>query len=447
MSYEYLPQNPNDPNDPYNRAAEQKLAGVYFYDPVSVEAAMHYVDEVSSSWILDPSVVTVEQPANQEELLENLDLMLSSYEDGEQLAALLTLNIAVSKNIAGREGFNFGVIKIKTGFDMKMVDTSELTNSEYYNLYRKSLSEAEYISDADQPNVMITGLLMATGAQLIRDDVSERGGGMYIRVYKGMLEGEPVYFTENIIPHLADNEKGGIILRRSFFVESEQAARFSLNTLSAEDEDVLKSIGVEIPRTYSSDYNSETFPTRSSMIETIKLYAAMNPLGNDNIRKFAELDQSENIVAREAEIKAEERSQLLLQQNQRDIEEEIIIVKFRDLGRSEKFIQNYRDELSRMKKAELIRGRLFPHHTGYVRFEALTEPAQADSIDIGIGTGFEQGSWVSVLRSSGEIEHDWTFMGIDRESGLAIVATIDEVSGEHLTKRITLDELKKFNSH
>lgn len=96
-----------------------------------------------------------------------------------------------------------------------------------------------------------------------------------------------------------------------------------------------------------------------------------------------------------------------------------------------------------MKEAEIERGRLSPHQAGFVRFEALSKPDQ--ELDMGVGSGFEQGDWVTLQRSFGEVEHQWTFMGIDPATGMAEVAAFDEEAGDRLSKSYSLDELRKFN--
>lgn len=139
-----------------------------------------------------------------------------------------------------------------------------------------------------------------------------------------------------------------------------------------------------------------------------------------------------------------ELAELKNQQAERDKQEEVAISNFKAHGATKQQIEAYRDEIARMKQAELKRGRLYPHQAGFVRFEALSKPDQ--ELDMGVGTGFEQGDWVTVQRSSGEVEHQWTFMGIDSNTGYAEVARLDEETGDRLSKSYTVDELKKLNS-
>lgn len=138
-----------------------------------------------------------------------------------------------------------------------------------------------------------------------------------------------------------------------------------------------------------------------------------------------------------------ELTELRKQQSERDKQDEITISNFRAHGATEQQIQGFREDVARMKEAELMRGRLFPHQAGFARFEALSKPSQ--ELDMGVGSGFEQGDWVTVQRSSGEVQHQWTFMGIDPTTGLAEVAAFDEETGDRLSKSYSLDELRKLN--
>ncbi len=136
--------------------------------------------------------------------------------------------------------------------------------------------------------------------------------------------------------------------------------------------------------------------------------------------------------------------ELQQKQAERDKFEDNVISNFVAHGAIEAQIQAHREIMARMKNAELKRGRLFPHQAGFVRFEALAEPERAGSLDIGIGSGYEQGDWVNVRRSSGEIEHQWTFMGVDYRTGLSRVAGFDEHGGR-MYKDYPLTELDKLN--
>ena len=65
---------------------------------------------------------------------------------------------------------------------------------------------------------------------------------------------------------------------------------------------------------------------------------------------------------------------------------------------------------------------------------------------MGVSSGFEQGDWIKVQRTSGKVEHQWVFMGIRKDTGLALVASFDE-QGRRMYKDYPLDDLKKLNPH
>lgn len=434
MSQEQFPQPEQQPPLEHGQVESN-----FNKDASVVQEALRYVNEVAPTWVLEPTEVTVEQPADQEELVGNLDSMLGSQQDGEKLQARLQGNLAAVRQMQSQpEHYGFSRLGIKAGYNLNDLRQpgDNLTKEEYETLRDDSWPEREKVDDPEQTNVMVTGLLHATGAEVLRNDVGEDGG--IKRLYKGVLDGQPVYFEEMILPRIRGefdpNRETTTYLERTFNVVSEHTARHSLNTLSAEDADVLRSIGVEFPALYSPDYNPDTYPNRSRMIETLQLYAAMNPT--------AEVGH-QTTTQNNAEVTAEPLQELKDLQAERDRQEETVISNFRAHGATEEQIQSFRGDIARMKEAELKRGRLFPHQAGFARFEALSKTDQ--ELDMGVGSGFEQGDWVSVQRSSGEIEHQWTFMGIDPSTGLAEVAALDESTGDRLSKTYSLDELRKLN--
>lgn len=442
MSQEQFPQ----PEQPQQPPVEQgrELENSFVKDAANIHEALNYIDEVEPKWVLEPTEVTVEQPQDQEQLLGNLDHMLSSQEGGDKLSAMLQGNLAAIRSKIDAEGPGAAKLSLKAGFNMGELDTSGMSKAEYHKHRRNGSTTEEYIDDPDQPNVMLTGLLLATGAENIRDDVAE-GNGTGKRVYKGMLEGKPVYFTENILPRVVENEDGSksTILERSVWAETEQSARHSLNSLSETDADVLKSIGVEMPMIGSSEYNQETYPNRSRMIETLRLYAAMNPMSeNEPVQPHTEQATAETIPSYGMEITPGQVEVLKKQQAERDKQEEVVISNFRAHGATDEQIQGYRADIARMKDAELKRGRLFPHQSGFVRFETLSKPEQG--LGMGVGSGFEQGDDLLVQRTSGTVEGGWTFLGVDEKTGLAEVARFDE-TGNRLYKSYPLDDLRKLN--
>lgn len=435
MTQEQFPQ-PEQPQTPIEHG---QVESNFNKDHAAIQEALQYVNEVAPTWVLEPTEVTVEQPSNQEELINNLDSMLGSQQDGDKLQRHLQSNLAEARRMQGQpEHYGFGRLNIKAGYNLNDLRQpgDNLTREEYETLRDDSWPERETVEDPEQTNVMVTGLLHATGAEVLRSDIGEDGG--IKKVYKGMLDGQPVYFEEMVLPRIRGNfdpnRETTTHLERTFNVVSEYTARHSLNTLSAKDADVLRSIGVEFPALYSPDYNPDTYPNRSRMIETLQLYAVMNPTG-ENVQQVVTQDT--------VEAAHDPLSDLKTAQAERDKQEEVVISNFRAHGATEEQIQSFREDITRMKEAELKRGRLFPHQAGFVRFEALSKPDQ--ELDMGVGSGFEQGDWVTVQRSSGEMEHQWTFMGIDSNTGLVEVAAIDEETGDRLSKSYSLDELRKLN--
>lgn len=436
MAQEQFPQ-PEQPQQPIEQGQAENALNK---DAAAVNEALRYVNEVAPSWVLEPTEVTVEQPANQDEILGTLDTMLGSQQDGEKLQQHLKSNLAMIRAKQTQpEHSGFGRLNITAGYNLNDIrfEGDNLTKEEYETLRVDSSPELEIVDDPEQTNVMVTGLLHATGAEVLRSDVGEDGG--IKKIYKGMLDGQPVYFWERVLPRIRGehdpNRETKTYLERTFNVVSEQTARHSLNTLSAEDADVLRSIGVEMPPLYSPEYNPDTYPNRSRMVEILQLYAAMNPV--------AEVRQDAETIATKSEVVANPLEELKQAQAERDKQEEAVISNFRAHGATEEQIEKFQADITRMKEAELKRGRLFPHQVGFVRFEALSKPEQ--TLDMGVGSGFEQGDWVAVQRSSGEVEHQWTFMGIDPTTGLAEVAAFDEETGDRLSKSYSLDELRKLN--
>lgn len=252
-------------------------------DAAVINEALNYVNEVAPNWVLESTEVTVEQPVDQAEELRTLDTMLGSQQEGEKLQQHLKSNLAMIRSMQTQpERGGFSRLKIKAGYNLNDIrfKGDNLTKEEYETLRDDSWPWREAIDDQEQANVMVTGLLHATGAEVLRSDVGEDGG--IKKVHKGMLDGQPVYFEEMVLPRMrgenVTNRETKTYLERTFNVLSEHTARHALNTLSAKDADVLRSIGVELPPLYSPEYNPDTYPNRSRMIETLQLYAAMNPV-------------------------------------------------------------------------------------------------------------------------------------------------------------------------
>lgn len=268
-------------NHPQPEYRADKVVGPFDKDKSLIQAALSYVEEASSMWALEPTEVVVVQPEDQDELIANLDSMLGSHREGGQLQRYLQGNLAVIRSKQSRARFSDrSVLNIKAGYDMKNLryPGDNPTIEEYEVLGADVCPDREIVEDPDQTNIMVSGLLHATGANVIRDDLSEDGS--VVKIYKGMLERRPVYFEEAVIPRTVGRyEPEGesrTVLDRSFHVITENMARFILNELSALDAEVLRSIGVEPPDMNSTDLNPDTYLNRSRMIDTVRLYAAMN---------------------------------------------------------------------------------------------------------------------------------------------------------------------------
>jgi hypothetical protein len=123
-------------------------------------------------------------------------------------------------------------------------------------------------------------LLISTGAVTLRDDIADGNTGGD-RVYKGMLQGKPVYIAEKIRPHEQQNPDGTTQTEyvRTAWAETEQTAHHSLNALSDNDQAVLSSLGVEQPILGSAQDNIDNRMNRPRMAETINLYAATSVPG------------------------------------------------------------------------------------------------------------------------------------------------------------------------
>lgn len=277
MSSEHL--TPSSDSSRENLNAKGVETGEHFVkDEAAIQRAVEYVDRNESSWVLDPAGITVEQPDNQGELIHNLGHLLESKQDGDRLLSHLDENLShIRAQLSENVSMASGRIKIKAGFDLQSMDTKDLSRDEYNKLLTESFADQETIEDVDQPNLMLSGLLEATGAKLLRDDLAD-GNGAGRRVYKGVFESKPIYFVENISTSTHTNEDGTRTTRltRSVVTETEDMAQTTLDSLSENDVNVLRSIDVDLPMMGSSAYNPETYPTRSRMAETLRLYESMN---------------------------------------------------------------------------------------------------------------------------------------------------------------------------
>jgi hypothetical protein len=291
-------QQPPLPDQPQRPVGKAEVG--FNKEAAVINEALRYVNEVAPSWVLEPTEVTVEQPANQSELLNSLATMLGSQQDAEKLQQHLKGNLdSIRRKQAQPEYEGFASLNIVAGYNLNDVrfPGDNLTEEEYKTLHDNSESYSETVDDPEQTNVMITGLLHATNAKVLRTDIVE---GVIKKIYKGMLNGQPVYFEQSIVTRIRGaNDANGepkTILVRVFDVVSEKSARDDLNRLSTRDTDVLRSIGVEMPAQWSPEYNLDTYPNRSRMVETLQLYGAMNSVveaGQDASQNTSEAGSSE----------------------------------------------------------------------------------------------------------------------------------------------------------
>lgn len=248
-------------------------------DPVALQQALQYVDTEAPTWILEPTKKILEQPANQVELIRNLQTMLGTQQDGEERQRLMRANLVAMRGQQSSIGIGFSRLHLLPGYDLNALLQPDIpvSKKEYDMLYTHSLTHHEIIEDTAQPNVIITGLLLATGAKILREDEGQQGKEV---LYKGMFEGRPVYFEETVAVRKKKHLRSDGVettLERSFTVLSEEAARHSLNRLSDRDAEVLHSVGIQIPEPDSSNYDPSNHPNRSRMIEILRLLDMINP--------------------------------------------------------------------------------------------------------------------------------------------------------------------------
>lgn len=255
---------------------------IFINNPANLREFLQYFEDAVPTWVLEPTEITVEQPDNQEELIGELFKKLSSQQDGKKLQQQLQLNLYMLKDEQEHpeRPNSLSSLNIRAGHNLPddlRQPGHKRTREEREKSMIATWEDREKIKKPEQPNVMVTGLLRATGAEVLRNDIGE--DGHFRRIYKGMLDGQPVYFKEMIYSQEViwdfptdPNPEITTHLARIFYVLSEQTARDELSVLSAEDLDVLRSFG----------YHPDTYPDRSRMIEIIQsLYADMAPTGEN----------------------------------------------------------------------------------------------------------------------------------------------------------------------
>jgi hypothetical protein len=219
--------------------------------------ALSYVEGHEQQWAIDPADIKVEQPENQQELLENLEHMLSSLEHGEEWVKNLHSNLAGLKRVAGAKRFAGSAMYINYDKDDAGSMHGHLTDN------------------PEEPNPMVEGLLMATGAKTIRDDIAD-GNPDGLKIHKGMYEDSPVYFVEHIQDWriTAGRLEGTKYpnLSRGLSLYSEDEVRERLNYLSRKEAGILKAIGIET-KPVTIDLWDENHIDRPKLTGLIKQHA------------------------------------------------------------------------------------------------------------------------------------------------------------------------------
>jgi hypothetical protein len=258
--------------------AEREAQQEKVVDRERILAAQAYVEATAPKWVLEPAPVPVEEPADQAELLANFDSMVRAEPEGERIARLFQGNLESMAQKAESDDIGASKLHLKAGFPLG--DTSRMSREEYRQHMRDGSSDEEYTNDPNQPNMMLSALLISTGAVTLRDDIADGNTGGD-RVYKGMLKGKPVYIAEKIRPREQQNPDGTTQTEyvRTAWAETEQTAHHSLNALSDNDQAVLSSLGVEQPILGSAQDNIDNRMNRPRMAETINLYAATSVPG------------------------------------------------------------------------------------------------------------------------------------------------------------------------
>lgn len=256
--------------------SEYPRADPFNQDPGAVRAAAEYIEAFEPTWVLDPTTVFVEQPRNQEVLVANLSILLLSCSDGARLQDFLGGNMRAISALAEHDNYGSAVLHISAG-----VPPDELRASKIgvHELNASSLTSVEFIENADEQNMMLSGLLEVTGATVLRDDFAD-GNARGSRIYKGILSGQSVYLHEFIAPYDVECEGVTITrLRRSVWTESETAVRYSLGGLSARENQLFNSMGVELPAASDYTIHPETYIDRTRIGVIVRLYTSMLSAG------------------------------------------------------------------------------------------------------------------------------------------------------------------------
>jgi len=233
------------------------------------QQALKYVETAQPDWNLEPSEVEVTQPENQDQMLQALDSMAQE-EGGDLLARRQDANVAAARRSSENPNGGFTRLNLEAGFNLHDHIEPGMDRQAYYQLRNESDPTVEYVDTPDEHNLLFTGMLEATGAQPLRDDLAE-GNETGSRIYKGMIDGKPVYFEEHVGPvTITEDGETKNKYARSVIVLSEASARTALNELSENEQAAMEELGYEQPIIGDPNYDQAIKPTRSNMRELVE---------------------------------------------------------------------------------------------------------------------------------------------------------------------------------
>lgn len=187
--------------------------------------------------------------------------------------------------------------------------------------------------------------------------------------------------------------------------------------------------GKEIVEVIDEDGVSSYVPRESLTVEVVEAVGELSePTSSENPTEELEMTLPEGFIEEQAE---REKAAM-------DALEE---VRKRD-GLSDESVARYKADYKRMQQMEVAQKHLFVDHEHFTRFDQLL--IDGEKFDLGTDTGFEQGQFVRVMRTSGALESDWVYMGRDAK-GNALVRKIDPETKETIDKSYPLDKLTELN--
>lgn len=229
----------------------------FYKNPAHLAEAVAYIGARQKDWEVDPMAIEIVLPAQQDQLCHTFAAMLEAdTEKGIILKSLFEFNVAQIRTQAERF----------SGCTLTQINYSQDNTDPEPS--KRATRTAEIISEPDEPNIMIDGLLAISGSKILRDDIAN-GNGTGTRIHKGVFDETPIYFLEKISPVVVD---GKTTYRRCMYAATEQWVAAPFNALSDSDIHLLKLLDIDI----STMHDSIPRMNRSRMIEVIHLYAAFN---------------------------------------------------------------------------------------------------------------------------------------------------------------------------